>query len=413
MEEKAMHIVIVGHVDHGKSTLIGRLLYDTGYLPPEKVEEIRRASESFGRDVEFAYTMDTLEEEREKGITIDTAHTFFSTSKRRYVIIDAPGHKEFLKNMVSGSSQAEAALLIIDASRGVQEQTLRHCHILGLLGIRQVVVLINKMDLVDYSEDAFRKVREGALDVLSNLGINPGFVLPISARLGENVAVKAGKALPWYSGPTVLEALDSFSTIRIEEKGLRFPVQDIYNFEGTPIAVGRVESGVLRKHKEVTLLPGGPKFKVSRIMKYEQEDLPEAETGECVGIVLEGAELKRGQILAEGSLPAVTDRIRANIFWMIDKEYKLGTPLIFRCSTQEARGRIEKIHRRYDPASIDIIEHDASVIKHAEIAEVEIKLDQSICMDNFNEIPEMGRFVLEYTGHHVVWGTVFTLIPCI
>ncbi|MBI5492860.1 MAG: GTP-binding protein [Deltaproteobacteria bacterium] len=405
MEEKSLHIVIVGHVDHGKSTLVGRLFFDTGSLPPEKLEEIKKTCEAMGKELEFAYVMDNLEEEREKGITIDIAHTFFMTQKRRYVIIDAPGHKEFLKNMISGTSQAEAALLLVDISRGIQEQTLRHCHILSLLGIKQVAVLVNKMDLVDYSEASFREVDSGIRKVLSSLNIKPAYVVPISASKGENVAKRTEK-LSWYNGPSVLQALDSFETLSIEDKGLRFPVQDIYSFDGEEVAVGRVEAGSLKKGQEVFVLPQKRRSKVVEIRKFLADGITEAPTGDCVGILIEGAGLKRGQILTDEVKSDITDTIRANIFWMVDKDYKLGIPVTFKCATQEVKGRIEKIHRRFDPASVEIVENNASIIKPAEIAEVDIKLDSPVTVDKFSDVPELGRFVLEHAGFPVAGGII-------
>lgn len=406
MEEGSLHIVIVGHVDHGKSTLVGRLLFDTGSLAPERLEEIKKACESLGKQMEFAYVMDNLEEERAKGITIDIAHTFFMTRKRRYVIIDAPGHKEFLKNMISGTSQAEAALLLVDISMGIQEQTLRHCHILSLLGIRQVAVLVNKMDLAGYSESSFRDVEAGIGTVLSSLDIKPSYVIPLSASKGENVAKRADK-LSWYSGPTVLEALDSFNALRIEEKGLRFPVQDVYSFDGRgEIAVGRVEAGRLKKGQELFILPERSKTRVIWIKKFLDDDMTEASVGDCVGIVVEGGGLKRGQILTDEMKSEITDKIRANIFWMVDKDYKLGIPLTFKCATQEVKGRIEKIHSRFDPASVDVVEKNSSVIKPAEIAEVDIRLDSPVAVDKFSDIPELGRFVLENAGYPVAGGII-------
>lgn len=405
MEERSLHLVIVGHVDHGKSTLVGRLLFDTGSLPPEKMEDIKRVCESMGKELDFAYVMDNLEEERSKGITIDIAHTFFMTKKRRYVIIDAPGHKEFLKNMISGTSQAEAALLLVDISRGIQDQTLRHCHILSLLGIKQVVVLVNKMDLVDYSESQFKEVEERIGSVLAGLNIKPSFIIPLSASKGENVATKTDK-LSWYGGQTVLEALDSFSTLKVEEKGLRFPVQDCYSFDGQDIAVGRVEAGSLKKGQEVFILPQKSKARVIEIKKFQEDDMAVAPTGDCVGIITEGVKLKRGQIVSDDTRSDITDTIRANIFWMIDKEYKLGIPLTFKCATQEVQGRIERIYKRFDPAQLEVVENDSSVIKPAEIAEVEIKLDSQVTVDKFSDIPELGRFVLEHAGYPVAGGII-------
>ncbi len=405
MEEKSLHIVIVGHVDHGKSTLIGRLFYDTGCLPPDKLEEIKKTSESLGKELEFAYIMDHLEEERNKGITIDIAHTFFKTDKRRYVIIDAPGHKEFLKNMISGSSQAEAALLLVDAAEGVRDQTMRHCYILGLLGIGQVAVLINKMDKVDYSKKVFDDVKSKVEEVLGKVGISASYIVPISARHGENVAKRSDK-LDWYKGPTVLEALDSFDTLSVEDKDLRFPVQDVYDIDGESIIVGRVESGTLVSGQDVVVFPGEARAKIREIKKFMEDDIKEAPVGDCVGLVIEGCEPRRGQVLARSEGPKVTDTVRANIFWLVDKRYDLGIPLTLRCATQAVTGRIEKIFRRFDPATIEVVEKDAKHIDPAEVAEVEIKLDGSIAVDRFTDIPEMGRFVLEHAGHPVAGGII-------
>ncbi len=405
MEERTLPIVITGHVDHGKSTLIGRLFYDTGSLPPDKYEEIKAASETLGRVVEFAFVMDHLEEERRKGITIDIAHSFFKTEKRRYVIIDAPGHKEFLKNMLTGTSQAEAALLLVDAEEGVREQTLRHCYILGFLGIKQVAVIINKMDLVNYSEERFNEVKKEVLDVLGGRGITPEYCIPISAIKGDNVA-KGSLNLPWFDGPTVLEALDAFSTLKVEEKGLRFPVQDVYDFLDEPVAAGRVEAGVMNRGEEVFVLPEGRKARIARIKKFEDEDLAGAGTGECIGVCLEKGSVKRGDIVVDEMTSTITDVIHANVFWMIDMDYELGIPLTLRCATQEVGGKIERILKRFDPATIEVVEKDARRIKPAEIAEVEIRLERPVVVDRFSEIPEMGRFVLEHAGHPVAGGII-------
>lgn len=405
MEERPLHIVIVGHVDHGKSTLIGRLLYDTGHLTPEKLEEIRRISESLGKEMEFAYVMDHLEEERQRGITIDIAHTFFKTSKRRYVVIDAPGHKEFLKNMISGSSQAEAALLIVDISQGIREQTRRHCYILRLLGIKQVVVLVNKMDLVDYSRQRFDDMKADIQLVLSQLDITPTWIIPVSARHGENVAIASDK-LSWDNGPTVLEALDKLETIKAEEKSLRFPVQDIYHINGQSIAVGRVEAGVIQEGQDVFILPEKKKCKVTKIKKFEEKNILKASVGDCVGICVDDEPLGRGQVLVDRMTASITDSIHANIFWMIDCDYQLDKPITLKCATQETTCRIERIYKRFNAATIEIVEKDATQMKPAEVAEVRIRLEKTIVVDKFADIPEMGRFTLEYEGCPVAGGII-------
>jgi sulfate adenylyltransferase subunit 1 len=405
LDERSMHIVIAGHVDHGKSTLVGRLFYDTGSLPPDRMESLRQTSEALGKEMEFAFVMDQLEEERERGITIDIAHSFFHTDKRSYVIIDAPGHKEFLKNMITGSSQAEAALLLVDIAEGIREQTLRHCFILGLLGFRQIAVLVNKMDTVGYSEARFRTIKCEIESALDKLKITPTHILPISAQRGENVA-KRSEQLSWFDGPTVLEALDSFSLVTAEDKELRFPVQDIYDFDGQSIVVGRVEAGTIKKGQTVHVLPQKAAGFIVEVKKFMQNDMPQAGAGHCIGIRFQGPPLKRGDVLVDEPTPTATEAVRATIFWLIDKDYELGIPLTFRCATQEAQGVIERIYRRFDPATIAVIEQDARQIKAAEIADVLIKLNKPVLVDAFAEIPEMGRFVLEHAGHPVAGGIV-------
>jgi small GTP-binding protein len=405
-EEHALPIVIVGHVDHGKSTLIGRLLYDTGCLPSDKFSEIQSSSETLGRNLEFAFVMDCFEEERSRGITIDTTQTFFKTPKRRYVIIDAPGHKEFLKNMITGSSQAEAALLIIDAFEGIRDQTRRHAYILGMLGFKQVCVLLNKIDLVEYAQDKFIQLKAEVTDFLNQLNIHPTFILPISAIQGDNVAHPSEK-LSWFDGPTVLQVLDTFEALKVEEKPLRLPIQDIYTIDGKKILVGRIEAGHLRKGERVYLLPEKKKVEVKVIEKFMEEDVPLAHFEESVGICLKGRHrIKRGQILTGDLSSTISDRIKANIFWMDARAHQKGETLLFRCVTQEIPCQIEKIYKKFDPASMELIEEEASAISGAEVADVLIHLKGQAVVDPFNDIPEMGRFVLEKDGRPIAGGII-------
>jgi sulfate adenylyltransferase subunit 1 len=408
-ENHALPIVIVGHVDHGKSTLIGRLLYDTGCLPPDRFSEIEKSSEMLGKRVEFAFVMDCLEEERSRGITIDTTQTFFKTKKRRYVIIDAPGHKEFLKNMITGTSQAEVALLIVDAFEGIQDQTRRHAYILSMLGLKQICVLLNKIDLINYSEGRFLQLKRAVNDFLEKLDIYPRFILPISAIEGENVALPS-KKIPWFSGPTVLGALDTFEELKVEEKPLRFPIQDIYSMGGKKILVGRIEAGHLSRGEELYILPQKKRVVVKGIEKFLSPDVAEANFEESVGICLKGRQrVKRGQVLAGDLSPILSDRIQGNIFWMDQTPYQSGDPLLFRCVTQEFPCRIEKVFKKFDPASMELTEEDASSILGAEVANVLIHLEAQAVVDPFNEIPEMGRFVLEKDGRPVAGGII--LLP--
>ncbi len=389
-----LRFVIVGHVDHGKSTLIGRLFYDTDSLPEEKVEEVRRACEEMGREMEFGFVMDHLEEERVQGITIDTAQTFFNTGKRRYVIIDAPGHREFLKNMITGASQADAALLIVDAREGVKEQTRRHAYILKMLGIGQVMVLINKMDLVGYSEARFDEVRGELMLFLSPLGISPSRSIPISARDGDNVAIPSDK-MPWYHGPTVLEGLDSFAP-RKAASGLplRFPIQDVYKVRDKRILVGRVESGKICRGDEVVFLPQGSRTRVSSI-EVLWKDCAEAEAGQSIGItVADPLFVERGAVAClTGDLPTITSGLRASLFWMSRQPFRIDQDLTIRIATQEVPASL-RIEGKIDSSSMAPIVNNPDSVLETEIAQVTINTRQPVVVEDFNDIQELGRFVL-------------------
>ncbi|KCZ70625.1 sulfate adenylyltransferase, large subunit [Candidatus Methanoperedens nitroreducens] len=394
MNNENLKFVIVGHVDHGKSTLIGRLLYDTGSLPEGKIEEIKQICESLGREIEFGYVMDHLEEERDQGITIDTAQTFFNTEKRNYVIIDAPGHVEFVKNMISGASQAEAAVLIVDVEEGVREQTKRHAYILGMLGLSQVIVVVNKMDLINYDQKRFESVKKDILKFLLDISIKPSYVIPISAKKGDFIANKISK-MNWYDGPTLLEALDIFKTKESANyKPLRFVVQDIYNFDKR-IIVGRVESGVIKKGDKIKILPSGEETRVKSIEEY-LKNVTEAEAGKSIGITTEDKLfIDRGNVVIHnGDMPAVTDRIMANVFWMDRTPFKIGERLMFRCSTQEVSCEVEKINRVINSSTLELIAEDATEIKNREVANIVIRTDKPVVVENFNKIEELGRFVL-------------------
>lgn len=395
MNNEKLKFVIVGHVDHGKSTLIGRLLYDTGSLPEEKIEEIKNICESLGKEFEFSYVMDHLEEERDQGITIDTAQIFFSTKKRKYVIIDAPGHVEFIKNMISGASQAGAAILIVDAEEGVKEQTKRHAYILGMLGLSQVIVVINKMDLVEYNQKRFEDIKNNIIEFLLKINVRPSYVIPISASKGDFVANKTD-TMGWYNGPTLLEALDTFKVKEsANNKPLRFVVQDIYNFDKRIIA-GRVESGTLRKGDKIKILPSGEETIVKSIEEY-LKNVTEAQTGKSIGIVTEDKLfIDRGNVIigTNGDSPIVTNRVKANVFWMDNISFKKGESLWFRCATQEVVCEIEKIDKVINSSTLELIVEDASEIKNREVASVIIKTQKPVVVENFNKTEELGRFVL-------------------
>ncbi|MDD5318112.1 MAG: GTP-binding protein [Candidatus ainarchaeum sp.] len=395
-DREFLGFVITGHMDHGKSTLIGRLLFDTGSLPEGKIEEVRKTCELLGRKLEFAYVVDHLREEREGGMTIDTAQTFFRHGGRDYAIIDAPGHKEFMKNMVTGASQADAAVLIIDASEGLKEQTRRHAYVLAMLGLRDAVVVINKMDLVGYSEGAFEKLKGEAVAFLSRLGMAPPHVIPISAMSGENV-VKRAESMPWHRGLTLIESLAGMKPREsLKAKALRLPVQDVYGFGGKRVAVGRVESGTLAPGMEAGVLPWGGKVRVGALEGFGSR--PErAECGMNAGFA-DAAGLKRGDVVFAGSPPFSGRTIRGSVFWLGAKPLAKGELVVCRIATQEVVAKVEAIRNRMDSSTLEVIEEDAERLEGTEAAEVTLSASAPLAYDLFSGIPTMGRFVLVRDG---------------
>jgi len=406
-EKPKLNIVFVGHVDHGKSTLIGRILFDTNSLPEQKISEVKTICEQQGRPFEFAFLMDHMVEEREQNITIDTAQIFFKTKSRDYVIIDAPGHVEFTKNMITGASQAEAAILIVDANEGVQEQTKRHAKFLSLLGLNQVIVVLNKMDQIKYKEERFKEVEKNLQDFLGKIDISPSFIIPISAFEGDNVT-KLSDKMPWYQGKTIIDALDTFKQTKgTAEQSLRFPVQDLYKVGDKRIIVGQVASGTIRKGDEVVFSPKNTQSKIKTIEKLDQQ-LEEAVTGENIGLTLEDPLfIDRGDIASlANDLPKTTTKIKGNIFWMSKKPLSLNDSLTLQCATQETGITIKKITNRIDSSTLEIVADESNELKITEIATVTIQTDNEIVIDNFNEVPELGRFTLIRDGAVVAGGII-------
>jgi len=406
---ESLKFVVVGHVDHGKSTLIGRLLYDTNSLPPDKMEEVRRLSEISQGQPEFAFVMDHLEEERRNRITIDTAQIFFRSYKRDYVIIDAPGHKQFLKNMITGSTQAEAALLLIDAEEGLREQTHRHAYMLSLLGIKQLLVVINKMDLVGYSQERFEELQQQITKRLAEFGLAPLRVIPICAQQGDNVAT-AGEKLSWYGQGTLLEGLDELANAPSAEHGpLRFPVQDVYDIDGQKVLVGRMASGTMRQGQGVTFHPLGKTARVGQIKRFEGNGAP-AVAGESIGVVLQDGPvvrmLRRGEVACdEADSPAVGNTIAARVFWMSGEPLGMGETVELKCATQQVEATVTRISDRLNSSTLEPIVSDVEELRETEVAKVTFKTDNCICSDPFERVASMGRLVLMRQGD-VVGGAV-------
>lgn len=399
-------IVIVGHIDHGKSTLIGRLLYETGSLAAEKMEQISALSDEEKSAYPFAHLLDHFTEEREQGITIDTTQRFFRWAEREYLIIDAPGHREFLKNMITGAAIASAGVLIVDAERGVEEQTRQHGYLLHMIGIRSLLILINKMDRVGFLRERFEQTEREVTEFLSGIGLEPVNILPIAATLGDNLKQKSDK-LRWFQGHTVLEALAAIQLNQTAVPGLRLPVQDSYDFlQEKKLLVGRVESGTLRAGGKATVLPQGAEVTIGGILKYKQS-LQEAGPGECIAFTLEGREeMARGMILVDGELPQVSDRIACKLFWLGEKPGKLQDEIVFKCTTQQVPGVLTRILRCFDPSDLSKEIEAPAEISQGQIAEVELALKSPVVTDSFGHGSELGRFALEKNSEQIAGGII-------
>jgi bifunctional enzyme CysN/CysC len=397
-----VRIVIVGHVDHGKSTLIGRLLHETGSLPAGKVESLKAFSERRGMPFEWSFLLDALQTERDQGITLDTSQIRFRTASRDIVLIDAPGHAEFLRNMITGASQADAALLLIDAAEGVRDQTRRHGYLLHLLGIHQVAVVINKMDRVDFDERRFHDIEAEIVNHFSSLGVTATAIIPISARHGDGIA-KRTPSIAWHSGPTVLDVLDRFAPARpATDLALRIPVQAIYKFDDRRIIAGRVETGRIAVGDEVIIMPRGRKARVQTIEAWPVPDesrVPhEALAGQSVGLTLDDEVfVDRGDIVAAIDGPArSTRRLRARVFWLHESPLNAGDAVTLRIGTAEGRGTIALIDNAVDPGKLAVVE--ASAIAQNHVGEIEIALTQPMAADVYALNPRTGRVVLEFNG---------------
>lgn len=393
-----LKIVIVGHVDHGKSTFVGRLFHDTGSLPEGKLEQLQQIAERRGVPFEWANLMDALQSERDQNITIDTAQIWFRTQKRQYVIIDAPGHKEFLKNMVTGAANAEAALLLIDAHEGVQENSRRHGFLLNLLGIRQIAVLVNKMDLANYSQERFDQIEAEYRAWLKSIGVEPIVFIPIAARNGDNISDR-GTNMPWWKGPTVVEALDNFAAAEMpSDKPLRFPIQDVYRFDERRILSGRIESGSIKVGDRLIFAPYN---KVSTVKSIERWNAPSrdfADAGESIGITLtEQIFVERGAVAAlEATPPFEWTHFNARIFWLGKKPFQKGHKYKLKLATQEIECEIEKLDKVIDASSLETIvrsSRDVYVGRH-EVGELTLKTRKPVAFDIFTDFATTGRFVI-------------------
>ncbi|WP_299397611.1 adenylyl-sulfate kinase [Pelagibius sp.] len=407
--ERALHrIVIVGHVDHGKSSLIGRLLHDTDSLPPGKFEELKEVSARRGMDVEWSFVLDAFQAERDQAVTIDTTQIWFKTALRDYVIIDAPGHREFLKNMVSGAASADAAIMVVDAEEGVREQSRRHAYLLHLLGVQQIAVVINKMDLVDYSQARFEEVSRQISDYLKSIGSVPLVIVPISARGGDNIAGRSERT-PWYDGPTVISTLDGFhGHPGIGAQPLRMPIQDVYKFDARRILAGRIESGAISVGDTVLFSPSNKTAKVRSIEAWPQNSASDtAAAGESVGITLvEQLFVERGEVVSHmENPPRLGTTFHARLFWLGHKPLKVGDSYKLKLLTQEAEVRVKSIERIVDTQTLQNSAGDA--VERNAVAEVTLYSRQVLALDDYGDLSRTGRFVLVEDYDTVGGGVIF------
>ncbi|MEO6786147.1 MAG: adenylyl-sulfate kinase [Chthoniobacteraceae bacterium] len=418
-----LRVVFVGHVDHGKSTLIGRIFYDTKSLPDGKVEQIQAACKEEGMEFEYAFLLDALLEEQAQNITIDTTQIQFKTAKRPYVIIDAPGHKEFLKNMITGAASADAAVLLIAANEGVREQSRRHGYLLSLLGIRQVVVAVNKMDLVDFKQDVFEQVTKEYTAFLTEIGLEARAFVPISARSGMNVANRTGEAsastpqsgMPWYTGPTITDMLDSFEPPKpLNDLPLRFPVQDVYRFDDRRIVAGRIEAGSLKVGDTLVFSPGNKTGVVKSIENWSGPVKTSATAGESVGITLtEQIFVERGHVAShEQDAPIESNRFKARLFWMGKRNLAIGERTKLKLTTQELDAEIVSIERIIDASTLDTLPGDRGTIARNDVAEITIQTRGALAFDNADRNALLGRFVIVedriVAGGGIIFGGVYT-----
>jgi len=421
--EATLRVVFVGHVDHGKSTLIGRILSDTNSLPEGKLEQVQRACAAENMEFEFAFLLDALLEEQEQNITIDTTQIPFKTAKRNYMIIDAPGHKEFLKNMITGASSADAAVLVIAANEGVQEQSKRHAYLLSLLGVRQFCVVVNKMDLADYSEARFLEIEKKYRVFLKTLNLETDVFIPASARFGENITARSTK-MKWHHGPTLAEALDAMTPMAPPtDLPLRLCVQDVYKFDDRRIIAGRIETGMLQVGDELVFSPANKTSIVQSIEHWPPVTTaatsPRANNGiaiagDSIGITLhEQIFVERGYVASHSKdAPIETNRFHADLFWIARQPARLSQLYTARLATQEVKCQIVSLDEVMDSSSLERNPTKADQLARNEVGRLTIQTRAPIVLDNHDRLPPLGRFVLVddgmICGGGIVYGGVYT-----
>lgn len=397
---KPLSIVLSGDTDCGKSTLIGRLLYDTNSVSVQTKQALKKTCKDLGRSIEFAYLLDSFQEERQEEFTLDTTQIALKVKGRQYLLIDVPGQQELLKNMLTGASFADAAILVINAEKPQEEQARRHAYILKFLGIEQVIIAINKMDRFSYDEQHFGRIKSQIGAFLKEIGLSSGYIIPLSAKEGENLLAPCLK-MNWYDGPFLLGAFDSF--VRKEEiYDFRFPVQDIYEIRGEKIAVGVIASGEIKKGDAVKVSSHKRKLAVKKIVAFNQTKL-RAQKPLSIGLVLEKDGLTRGTIVYKGTSPRITNELEARIFCLGYIDTK--TELLFKSATQAVSCRIDRIKESINTATLNV--HKGAVsLKALDAASVVIVTNDMVAVERFQDLPALGRFVIEKEKQIIAVGIV-------
>ncbi len=415
-----MNLISSGHVDHGKSTLIGRLLFDSGNVPEQEMRKLVEKAKELKRETfEFAFVMDQLKEERERGLTIDLMYKGFETPKYYFTLIDCPGHKDFIKNMITGASQADAAILVVSAKEGIQDQTKEHIYLERVLGIKQIVVAINKMDAVGYEEAKFKDMKEQVSKLLAGLGYKLDIIpfVPTSGYKGDNV-VKKSEHMPWYKGPTLIEALDSSIAPppKLTDKPLRMPVQDVYSITGVgAVPVGRVEAGTMKPGDKVVFMPSGATAEVKSIEMHHKQ-IAQAEPGDNIGFNVRGAgkgDIKKGDVVGHvNSPPMVAKEFTGQIIVLqhptvITKGYMP----VFHIHTTHVAGKITEIVKKIDPKTGAVLQEHPDMLKSGDAAIIKVLPSHPIAIEKQADYPNLAKFAIRDMGKTVAAGICIDLVP--
>jgi elongation factor 1-alpha len=419
MAKPHINLVVVGHVDHGKSTLVGRLLYEKGVLSEQVIQKFKKESEELGKQTfEFAYAMDITKEERKRGLTIDLAHRKFDTDNYSFTIIDAPGHKDFIKNMITGASQADAGVLVIAVNDGIMPQTKEHAYLSKVLGVKQLVIAVNKMDMVKYDQTKFDNLKKDIENLLKSIGYDPSKVpiIPTSAYKGDNITKKSDN-IKWYEGKTLLETLDAFEAPELPtELPLRLPLQDVYSITGIgTVPVGRIETGVMKVGDKVTFQPSNASGEIKSIEAHH-ESIQDAKPGDNVGFNVRGVDkkqIKRGDVMGHADKPpTVAKEFTAQILVLNHPTaITAGYTPVLHAHTAQVPCKVTKVVKKMDPRTGAEIKDNPDVIKVGDAAIVQMEPQKPLVIEKKDEIPQLASFAIRDMGLTVGAGVVIEIVP--